>query len=162
MGYQYKGSQDGAVLPVEQARRRNAELRHELAALTAENDQLEMKARAVREDLTAEYRKLAQKIRQLDAVRAQADLMAAAKQFKSNLPEPVYGGREGLQAAADEMKAHEDKHLKLSKPPRPAKSPSHGASSGYTKGCRCAECVAWNSRRSAQRRSNRKREMAAA
>jgi hypothetical protein len=146
------------VLSVEHARRRNAEMRIELAALLTEQAQLEAKTRTMRDSLTAGYRKLSRQIRELDAVRAQADNIAAAAQHVSTLPPPKYGGREGLQAATDEMRAHEDKQLKLSKAPRPRKAATHGTSRMYDEeGCRCDECKAWNTRKSAQGRTNRKR-----
>jgi hypothetical protein len=90
-------------------------------------------------------------------VQAQAELVAASKRFVSKLPEPKYGGREGLQAATDEMLAHETRGLKLAKPPRPIKGPSHGTGRRYELGCRCEECEKWKVRKNARAHSNWKR-----
>jgi hypothetical protein len=157
MGYQFKGSRDSVVVNVEQARRRNAELRIELGALLTENTQIEARIKATRADLTAAYRKLSKQIRDMDAINAQAELVAASERFVSTLPEPKYGGREGLQAATDEMMAHEARGLKLAKAPRPIKGPSHGTGRRYDLGCRCEECETWKVEKNAKTHSNWKR-----
>jgi hypothetical protein len=144
MAYIRKPAPDGPLISAEQARRRNAEMRIELVALMAEQAQLEAKASAMRGALTDGYRKLSRQIKELDAVRAQADQIAAHAQHASTLPPPKYGGREGLQAATDEILAHESRGLKLAKTPsapKAARGPSHGTDGKYKAGCRCGECV---------------------
>lgn len=169
MGYVRGDSPQPAstVLTVEQARRRNAALRLELVAITAENVQLETKVETMRRDVSAARRKLSRQIRDLDTVRAQADQLAAAALHVSTSPEPVHGGREGLQAATEEMAAHEDQQLKLSKAPRrrTITPPSHGTRRKYEEGCDCAKCLAWRDRKteleSRRRRSPREEKAAA-
>jgi len=160
MSYQYKGK-DAApatgMLAVEQARRRNAELHLELRALTAENAEINDKIRLMRDELTTAYRKLRKQLHDIEAVRAQEQLIAEAKAFKSELPPPRYGGREGLEAATEEMLAHESRGLKLSKVITPT-GPSHGTRRRYQAGCRCQECRGINAvRKSREKRSSRKR-----
>ena len=160
MGYQHgKSPQPGVmVLNVEQARRRNTELRLELARLAAENAQMEAGAVTMRLQVSAGRRKLSKQIRDLDAARVQAERIAQVAIQTSTLPEPVYGGREGLQAATDEIMAHEAKGLKLAKAPRPASGLSHGTNRKYNSGCRCDECKASESRRNARRYMERRRK----
>lgn len=159
MSYQYKGrpAEVGApILSVEQERRRNAELHIELQALNAENAEIDKRIRLMRDELTGAYRRLRKQVRDLEAVRAQEHLIAEAKTFQSKLPPPVYGGREGLQAATEEMMAHESKDLKLSKVlPAPA-GPSHGTMRRYETGCRCSDCLAAKARKKSQWRSRRR------
>jgi len=166
MSYQHGKSSPGAIIQtVEQARRRNAELRIELSTLLSESAQLENHTSTMRLQVTAARRKLTRQIRELDAARAQADQIAHATAQTSTLPEPIYGGREGLQAAADEMRDYEERGLKLSKAPRPriAKGPSHGTGRKYDQGCRCGECVTWKAAKDTRRQASKKlREQAAA
>lgn len=160
MSYQYKGKPvdaAGPVLTVEQLRRRNAELHVELQALTAENTEIDKRIRLMRDELTGAYRKLRKQVSDLEAVRAEEQLIAAAKTFKSKLPPPRYGGREGLEAATQEMLAHESRDLKLSKALPPPKGPSHGTRRRYADGCRCAVCSGYNTLRKGQERSRHKR-----
>lgn len=156
MSYQYKGkpAEVGApILSVEQERRRNAELHIELQALTAENTEIDKRIRLMRDELTGAYRRLRKQVRDIEAVRAQEQLVAEAKTFKSKLPPPVYGGREGLQAATEEMMAHESPGLKLSKELPAPKGPSHGTVRRYATGCRCPECLAARARNKSGRRA---------
>lgn len=143
------------VLTVEQARRRNAELRLALVAITAEKAQVEAKVEGMREELTVARRRLSRQIRDLDAIRTQtANIAALAEQAATT--EPKHGGPDGLQAAADEIKAYEDKHLNLSKPTRRrGKGPSHGTRSKYDEGCDCDDCLGWRIRKTAQQREIR-------
>ena len=158
MSYQHgRTANPGATMQtVEQARRRNAELRIELSALVNENAQIEVRIKTMRADLTMAYRKLARQIRDMDTVQAQAELMAASKRFASTLPPPIYGGREGLQTATEEMLAHEQRGLKLAKAPRPVKGPSCGTGRKYDQGCRCGECVAWKAAKDTRRQATKK------
>ena len=159
MAYQYKGkpSAGAGLLTVEQERRRNAELHIELQAITAENAEIDKRIRLMRDELTGAYRKLRRQVRDLDSVRAQEQLIADAKTFKSKLPEPRYGGREGLEAATAEMMAHEAKGLKLSKTLAPPKGLSHGTRRRYADGCRCTECRTTNTVRKGKEWASRKR-----
>ena len=152
MGYQRGATAQAPVVAVEQARRRNAELRRELAALTAENNALEAERKSLDDQVAtarlrvSEARRLlTRKVRDLDAIRAQMARLTTAQ--VSTFPEPVYGGREGLEAATKELEAHEAKGV----PPRPdrrAKGHRHGTSGRYSMGCRCDDCVAWRKRKS--------------
>lgn len=157
MGYQRGASPQPAAtaLNVEQARRRNADLRLSLVAITAENVQIEAKVETMRRDVTAARKKLARQIRDLDVIRTQtANIAALAEQAAST--EPKHGGPDGLQAAADEIKAHEEKHLNLAKPARRGgKGPSHGTRSKYDEGCDCDACLGWRIRKTAQQRELR-------
>lgn len=147
MGYQRGMTAQPAVTvqSVEQARRRNAELRIELASLTVENTQLEAQVATARLRVSEARRLLTRKIRDLDTIRAQVDRLPAVPVM--GLPEPTYGGREGLLAATAEILAHE---ARGDVSPRPAKGPSHGTGRRYESGCRCVACVAWRKRKSAQ------------
>lgn len=160
MSYQYKGADVGAgIVTVEQERRRNAELHLELRALTAENAEIVNRIRLMRDELTTAYRKLRRQVSDLEAVRAQEQLIAEAETFTSTLPEPIHGGREGLQAATEEMMLHESKDLKLSKVIQPT-GPSHGTRRRYQAGCRCQECRGINAvRRAREKRSSRSRSL---
>lgn len=157
MSYQHGRTLQPApsVLSVEQARRRNAELRREIAALDKENADLEAQTATMRLKVTAARRNLNSKIRALDAARLQASRLSQMTVQPSTLPEPKYGGREGLQAAADEIEAYEAKG-KLGTVPR--SGPRHGTGRKYGQGCRCEECLAWRVRRTkAQRATNERR-----
>jgi hypothetical protein len=160
MSYQYKGKPveaAGPVLAVEQLRRRNAELHVELQALTAENTEIDKRIRLMRDELTLAYRKLRKQVWDLEAVRAQEQLIAEAKAFESKLPPPRYGGREGLEAATQEMLAHESKGLKLGKDLPAPKGPSHGTTRRYAEGCRCQECRGINAINKGRARLNLRR-----
>lgn len=137
------------VLTVEQARSRNAELRREIAALIQENGHLEAQIATTRFQVTAARRRLTRLSRQLEAARAQAERLGKVTISPDPLSEPVYGGREGLEAAAAEMEAYEAKDLKLSKR-RERKGPSHGTGRRYAVGCRCGDCMGWRERKSTQ------------
>lgn len=159
MSYQYKGSAatiGAGLLTVEQARRRNAALALELQSLTEENADLDKQIRLMRDELSIAYRKLRRQVRDLESIRAQEQHLAEAETFKSTLPEPRYGGREGLEAATAEMMAHESKQLKLSKTIIP-KGLSHGTYPKYKDGCRCPACIAAKNHSSSRYRSNVKR-----
>ena len=142
MAYQRGSSPQPATtgLSVERARRRNAELRRELAALTVENTRLEAQVQAVGEqvraaakDLTAARRKLTRQIRDSTASRAQAERIAAEQQAAG--PEPVHGGAGGLLEAAGEARAAGIRH---------------GTRRMYDTGCRCTDCQGWRDRKSAR------------
>lgn len=160
MAYQRKEIQPGPLLTVERARLRNAELRKELAFLTVENAKLEAQAETMRLKVTAARRNLTRKIRALDAARSQTEKIAKIKVQTSALPEPQYGGREGLQAAADEIEAYEAKG-KLGTVTR--QDPRHGSGRKYALGCQCDACLEWRQRRTEAQRatSNRRRELKA-
>lgn len=157
MAYAYKGGQQPApVASVEQARRHNAALHAELRTLAAERADIAAHVKTMRAELTAARAKLSRQIRHLDAARAQQDLIEAAANFVSTLPEPIHGGRDGLQAAVDEMLAHETRGLKLAKPPRPRTGPSHGTGRKYADGCRCDGCQQWRCDKESRRRTRLK------
>lgn len=160
-GASLQAEPEAKLLTIHQVRQRNAALALELQTLTAEKAELDNHAEAMRKEVTAARKRLARQLREIDAARVQADQIAAAKRYVSTLPLPVHGGREGLQAATDEMLAHESKHLKLAKAPRPPKGLSCGTGRKYAKGCRCDDCKAWRKRRAAQARTNQKRRAAA-
>ena len=145
------------VQSVEQARRRNAELRIELASLTAENTQLEARVATARLRVSEARRLLTRKIRDLDTIRAQVDRLPAVP--VTGLPEPTYGGREGLLAAADEMEAHEAQGLMFYKP-RVRKGPSHGTRDRYATGCKCDLCLGWRRKRTDQETARQRRQRA--
>lgn len=145
-----------SVLSVEQARRRNSELRRELVVLNRDHAELEAQTKTMRLKITAARRELNRKIRTLDAVRAQVDRLSNVTPSPSTLPEPLYGGRAGLQAAADEIDAYDAKSGKLGTAPK--SGPSHGTGRKYGLGCRCDECLGWRNRRTkAQRATNERR-----
>ena len=164
MSYQYRGKPAiaGGLLTVEQERRSNAELHLELKALTDENAELDERIRTMRKDLSEAYVQLRRQIRDLDAVRAQQDLIANAQATQSELPAPKYGGREGLIAATEEILRHEYKQARLAKPRPAPKGYSHGTTKRYDAGCRCDDCRARKSRQNSQNRLNRKRRQDAA
>lgn len=141
-----------AVLGIEQARRLNADLRLELATLTAENTQLEARVGAMRQDVTVARRKLSRQIRDLETIRTQARNIAAMAGHSSGT-EPVFGGPAGLLAAADELKAHGEAIASSTV----RRGPSHGTAGKYVQGCRCDECRGWRGRKSAQERAHVKR-----
>lgn len=150
MGYQRKESQPGPLQSVEQARRVNAELRRELERLAIENAQLTPHVETLRLQVTAARKKLTRQIRELEAARIQAERLANVTEQASTLPEPIYGGRKGLEAAAAEIEAHEAKRTKTSTIHRPKKSGpvldnprrKHGTVGTYRAGCRCEPCKA--------------------
>lgn len=151
MAYQRGKSEQPSttVLTVEQARRRNAELRRELAGLMAEQADLAGKVEAMRAEVTAARKKLSRQIRDVDTARAQAARIGTVVERASTLPEPVYGGREGLQAAADEIEAYDSKPgAKLGTVRR--STPRHGTGRVYGTGCRCGDCLGWRDRKSAR------------
>lgn len=117
MAYIHKPVQD-PVPAIEQTRRRNAALRIELTKLEAENKHLEAQAVTARLQVTTARKALTRKIRQLEATRAQIAMIEQVKQQQTTQPEPKYGGREGLQAALDEIDAYEAKNGKLGTVPR--------------------------------------------
>ena len=157
MAYAYKGGQQPApVASVEQARRHNAALHAELRALAEERAGIAAHVKTMRAELTAARTKLSRQIRHIDTIRAQEAQIEAARNFVSTLPEPIHGGREGLQAAVDEMLAHESRGLKLHKD-IPRKGISHGTARKYEAGCRCDECQDWRKRKAARAETNRKR-----
>jgi len=143
------------MLTIEQARRRNAELRIELQSLTAENAGLDQRVQAMRKDLEAAYIRLRRQIRDLDAVRAQQERIGQITPDVPELTPPLYGGREGLLAATEEITNHEYKE-KFGKPRPASKGPIHGTARRYDLGCRCGDCKAWRKRKTAQYRTNRK------
>jgi len=150
------------VLPVEQARRRNAELRRELAELMAENTHLEPKVEAMRRDVTAARKKLSRQIRDLDAIRSQAASIAALAELEAAAA-PRFGGPDGLQAAAHEIKAHEDKPLPPITPRRlGGRGGSHGTRRKYEEGCDCDDCLGWRTSKTKQQRELRQARAAKA
>lgn len=151
------------------ARQRNAELAAELrkleaigerlqAAVTEKRAEIDAQTETVRKELTQAYRALRSKVRQLDAVRAQAEQIAATKDYVSDLPAPLYGGREGLEAATEELADYEARKAGVTRigprgkrVGRKPKEAVHGTSLAYRRdGCRCPECKAWLSRTSSK------------
>jgi len=172
MAYQHTPA-NGPLLTVEQARRRNAELMIELRSLEAQQEaltarvaaekaKLEQDTEQARKELTQAYRRLRSKVRELDAVRASEENITKTAAYVSELPPPLYGGRDGLEAAADEMAEYEARRNGRKAPPRgkrvkaELKPALHGTSTAYRRDkCRCAECKAWLSRTSAKHYRNR-------
>lgn len=161
-GASLQAEPEAKLLTIDQVRQRNAALALELQTLTAEKAELDNRGDAMRKEVTAARKRLTRQLREIDAVRVHSDQIAAAKRYVSTLPPPIHGGREGLQAATDEMLTHESKHLKLAKAPRPPKGPSCGTGRKYAKGCRCDDCKAWRKRKSARELTNKKKRVAAA
>ena len=148
------------VQSVEQARRRNAALRIELASLTVENMQLESRVGDLRGEVSKARKLLARKVRELKAAQAQVELLGTAPLAPSDSRESLYGGQAGLEAATAEMEAFESRGLKLSKQ-RERKGPSHGTGRCYQAGCRCTACLGWRRRKSDQDLANYHRRQAA-
>jgi chromosome segregation ATPase len=157
-----------------QARARNAELAAELrkldaigerlaAAVVEKRAEIEAETEKARKELTTAYRQLRSKVRQLDAVRANAAMIENTKTYVSdNLPPALYGGREGLEAATDEMAEYEARRNGRTIQPRgkrvarEQKPALHGTSTAYRRDkCRCPECKAWLSRTSSKHYRNR-------
>jgi hypothetical protein len=150
MGYQRKEAQSGPLLTVEQARRRNTEMRLELARLAAENAKLEPQINTLRVEVSRARKLLTRKVRELEAARVQAEHLARVQVV--TLSEPVHGGQAGLIAATEEIEAYTIKLDKLGRKRRIV-GPSHGTRKRYGKGCRCDDCMDWR-----RKASNRERE----
>lgn len=144
------------VLTIEQARRRNAGLRIELESLMREAAELEVSTGLMREAVSAARKKLTRQIRDLDAVRAQSDRIATDTGRTTTLPASQFGGREGLQAAADEIEAYEGAKLGTVK----RNGPRHGTGRKYATGCRCEDCLGWRKKRSAAEQATQARRRA--
>jgi hypothetical protein len=162
MGYQRQEASTGPLLTVEQARRRNAEIRLELARLAAEHQQLEPQVNNLRAEVSKARKILTRKVRDLEASRIQAEHLARVSVAHG---EPVHGGPEGLLAATAEMEAHEYKFDVLGRRRR-ILGPSHGTRSKYAEGCRCDDCMDWRRRKSeservAQQRRRSEKKLAA-
>lgn len=140
MGYQRKEAQSGPLLTVEQARRRNAEIRLELARLAAENAKLEPQINTLRVEVSRARKLLTRKVRELEAARTQTEHLTRVQTV--TLSEPVHGGQAGLIAATEEIEAHTIKYDKLGRKRRIV-GPSHGTRKRYAKGCRCDDCLNW-------------------
>lgn len=157
-----------------QARHHNSRLAAELrqleaigerlqAAINEKKADLEAQTEAARKELTTGYRQLRSKIRQLDAVRANAAMIENTKNYVSELPPPIFGGREGLEAATDEMADYEARRngrtlveARGKRVPREKKPALHGTSTAYRRDkCRCPECKAWLSRTSSKHYRNK-------
>jgi hypothetical protein len=152
MGYQH-GKTTATVLTVEQfedARRRNAAMKRELVFLDIENTRLQEEIEVRRAEVSQARRVLSRKVRDLAVIRTQVEQLAAV--YVSKLPEPVYGGREGLEAAAAEMAAHEAATYALGRRTRKRSGNSHGTRKKYDEGCRCVACAAWRKRKSERER----------
>lgn len=162
MTYQRKEAPAGPLVTVERARRLNATMRVELDRLTAERNHLEPRLETVRAEVAKARKLLTRKVRELEATRIQLGRLAT---IEPTSDEPIYGGREGLKAAAEEIKEHEFKLDKLGRRRR-IHGPSHGTRQKYDTGCRCDDCMDWRRRRSEQERINqaarREREKLAA
>lgn len=157
MGYQRKEASTGPLLTVEQARRRNAEIRLELARLAAENAQLEPQVNNLRTEVSKARKLLTRKVRDLEAARIQAEHLARVGVAGS---EPVHGGPAGLLAATQELKAHEFKYDVLGRKRR-ILGPSHGTRNKYGEGCRCDDCIDWRRRKSESERYAQQRRRSA-
>jgi hypothetical protein len=149
MGYQRKEAPSGPLLTVEQARRRNAEMRLELARLAAENAKLEPQIDTLRVEVSRARKLLTRKVRELEAARTQAEHLARVQVVTS--AEPVHGGQAGLIAATEEIEAHEFKLDKLGRKRR-ILGPSHGTRDKYDAGCRCDQCMDWRRKKSDRER----------
>jgi hypothetical protein len=162
MGYQRKEASTGPLLTVEQARRRNAEIRLELARLAAEHQQLEPQVNNLRAEVSNARKLLTRKVRDLEASRIQAEHLARVSVAHG---EPVHGGPAGLLAATQEIGAHQFKYDVLGRK-RPIVGPSHGTRNKYAEGCRCDDCMDWRRRKSesekyAQQRGRSAKKLAA-
>lgn len=145
MTYKRKEAAAGPLLTVERARRRNATMRLEMERLNAEHKFLEPRLEAVRAEVSKARKLLTRKVRELEAARIQIDQLATVK--VAPLPDPTYGGPEGLLAATEEMEAHEFKLDRLGRRRR-ITGPSHGTREKYYSPCRCDECINWRRRKS--------------
>lgn len=141
-------------------RARNAALAAELRRLEAIGDRLSaavLEARTrleaerdqARAELTKAREQLTKTIREADQVRLQALQVKAAAEYVSTLPEPVHGGRAGLEAATAELIEYEARKKAegavVELPPRPAHPRAerefrHGTQNRYRAGCRCVAC----------------------
>jgi chromosome segregation ATPase len=154
MGYQRKEALSGPLLTVEQARRRNTELRLELARLAAENAQLEPQIDTLRTEVSRARKLLTRKVRELEAARTQAEHLARVQVVTH--AEPIHGGQAGLIAATEEIEAYAIKLDKLGRRRRIV-GPSHGTRKRYGKGCRCDDCMDWRRKASDRERVNQQR-----
>jgi DNA repair exonuclease SbcCD ATPase subunit len=145
------------------ARRRNSELAAELrqleaiserlqAAITEKRADLEQERDAARKELSKAREQLTKTIKEADTVRHQARQILNAAHYLSTLPEPVHGGREGLEAATTEIIEYEIRKkatgLVVELPKRPATPKAeaeyrHGSKNRYRAGCRCVSCRTW-------------------
>lgn len=151
MAYVRKEATASPIMSVEQARRRNAELRIELARLEAEKSHLGKSVETMRLQVSAARRKLTRQTRELDAARIQAERLASVAAKVTKLPEPVYGGRAGLLAATEEMEAYEFKKANIEA--RRRIGPSHGTGKKYATGCRCEDCMGWRRKKTGQEKA---------
>ena len=144
------------------ARKRNQSLLAELHTLELHNASLVERIETAKANLAAELtvakadlskarEQLTKTIKEADAVRAQAAQIRAAADYLNTLPEPVHGGRAGLEAATREILEHEARKKAAGTvvtleprqtPTRPAKGPAHGTQACYRAGCRCLRCRA--------------------
>lgn len=155
MGYTHGKTAQPAttMLTVDQARRLNAELRRELAALMTEQAELAPKVEAMRKEVTAASKKLTRQVRDLETIRSQTARLAAQAEQQRSLPAPVYGGEEGLLAATEEIEAYEGDKLGTVK----RREPRHGTGRMYSTGCRCEDCLGWRKKRSDAERATQQR-----
>lgn len=149
MAYQRKEAQSGPLLTVEQARRRNTEIRLELARLAAENAHLAPQVDSIRAEVSKARKLLTRKVRELEAARIEAEHLARVQ--VANQSEPVHGGPNGLLAATEELQTHEFKYDKLGRKRR-ILGPSHGTRDKYDAGCRCEPCMDWRRKKSDRER----------
>jgi hypothetical protein len=152
MGYQHGRTAPTVLTAVqfEEVRRRNVAMKRELAFLTIENTRLQEEIDARRADVSQARRVLSRKVRDLAVVRTQVEQLTAV--FVSSLPEPLYGGREGLEAAAAEIAEHEERKDAMGRRTRKRSGNSHGTRKKYDEGCRCITCMGWRKRKSERER----------
>lgn len=164
MAYQRKQAPAGPLMTVEQARRRNAQLRIELARLEQERQQLEPQLDTLRAEVSKARKLLTRRVRDLEATRIQAEHLARVS-TTTGTPEAIYGGIEGLLAATKEMEAHQFKLDKLGRK-RLTLGPSHGTRAKYNTGCQCDPCMDWrreeSAREQAMQRERRNKQKQAA
>lgn len=146
-----------------QARHRNSQLAAELRQLDAIGERLqtaiedtrarlEAERDAAKKELSKAREHLTKTIKEADTVRLQAQQILTAAHYLTDLPEPVHGGRAGLEAATTEMIEYEirkrETGLIVDLPKRPATAKAeaeyrHGSKSRYRAGCRCVACRTW-------------------
>jgi hypothetical protein len=146
-----------------QARARNAVLAAELrqleaiserlqAAIDSKRAELEAERDAAKKELSKAREQLTKTIKEADAVRLQASRIRSVAEYLTGLPEPVHGGRAGLEAATAELVEYEIRKKQTGMVVRlPKREPSrraeaeheHGSRSRYRSGCRCVSCRTW-------------------
>lgn len=110
---------------------------------------LDAELAAAKRDLSKARELLTKTIKEADQVRLQASRIKDAAVYLSELPEPVHGGRAGLEAATEEIIEYEIRkrqtgmvvELPKREPhPKAEREYRHGTRRRYSAGCRCVAC----------------------